>query len=97
MVDYLKQVQPPFILTGDFNVRPDTQLIKNFDTLARNLTSEHKITNTLNAQTHRAVEIFPPGIAVDYIYITDDIKVNKFEVIAETLSDHLGLQAELEI
>jgi len=97
LVNYLKAVAPPFVLSGDFNLTPEQPLIKKIDTLARNLTSENKITNTLNPKNHRAKQLFPKGLAVDYIFVSRDIIVKNFAVIDEGVSDHFGLIAEIEI
>jgi len=97
LIDYLKTVPSPFVLSGDFNLDPQQPTVQNINVLARNLTSEYHITNTLNPRTHRAQMLFPPGVAVDYIYVSRDISVKTFDVVEEDLSDHLGLTAELEI
>jgi endonuclease/exonuclease/phosphatase family metal-dependent hydrolase len=95
---YLKTVKIPFILTGDFNVTPNTKLIKNLDKLGANLTRKYKLKNTLNHRVHYARHLFPPGIAVDYIYTHPKIRVKKFRLIDKpTLSDHFGLALEFEI
>lgn len=94
---YLKTIPAPFILTGDFNLSPDQPLVQKINKLARNLTDEYHITNTLNPRTHRAKVLFPPGVAVDYIYISNDLEVKTFAVIEEDISDHLGVTAEIEI
>ncbi|MBI5122546.1 hypothetical protein HZA75_01680 [Candidatus Roizmanbacteria bacterium] len=98
LLNYLKTIAEPFILTGDFNLDPQQPLIQKLNSLALNLTTENNIVNTLNERTHRAKVLFPPGAAVDYIYITKDLKVNKFKVLKDLdLSDHLALTAEIEI
>ena len=94
---FLETIPAPFILSGDFNLSPDQPLIQKVNKLARNLTSEYHITNTLNPRTHRAKVLFPKGVAVDYIYISRDLQVKNFVVIEEDISDHLGLTAEIEI
>ena len=94
---FMKSISAPFVLCGDFNPDPDQPLVQKMNKLARNLTSEYHITNTLNPRTHRAKVLFPPGVAVDYIYISNDLKVKNFSVIEEDISDHLGLTAEIEI
>ncbi len=96
-LEFLKTIHLPFILTGDFNLDPDQPLVQKINKLARNLTSEFHVTNTLNPRTHRAKVLFPKGVAVDYIYISNDLKVKNFSVIEEDISDHLGLIAEIEI
>lgn len=99
LVDYVKKLNGPFVLTGDFNVTPNSQIVKWFDELGRNLVAENNITNTLNSRTHRAKEeLFPPGLAVDFIYASKDIHTHSFHVLDDLdLSDHLGLTAEVEI
>jgi endonuclease/exonuclease/phosphatase family metal-dependent hydrolase len=94
---YLENISAPFILSGDFNLSPDQPLVKKIDKLARNLTSEYHVTNTLNPRTHRAQILFPAGVAVDYIYISNDLEVKSLSIIDEDISDHLGLTAEIEI
>lgn len=95
--DYLQSIKSPFIITGDFNVEKHTKVVKMIDKIGRNLTAENKLTNTLNSRLHKAPHLFPPGLAVDYIYVSDDIKVEKFEVLDMDLSDHLGLYLEVDV
>lgn len=95
--NYLKTIDAPFIITGDFNVEKDTQVVKMIDKIGRNLAREHNVINTLNSRKHKAPHLFPPGLAVDYAYVSDDIRVEKFEVLDMDLSDHLGIYLELVI
>ncbi len=100
LYEYMQTVPTPFILSGDFNVNPKSQIVRWIDTLARNLTTEHTVANTLNPKIHRASHLFPPGIAVDYIYVSQDIQVKSFSVIQDDearLSDHLGLTVKIEL
>lgn len=97
MLEYLKQIKKPFVFTGDFNLDPDQPTIQKVNKLARNLTTENKVSNTLNPRTHRAKHLFPKGAAVDYIFVSPDIKINNFSVVEEDLSDHFGLIVEIEI
>ncbi len=99
LYEYMKSVPTPFLLSGDFNVNPTSQIVRWIDTLARNLITENGVPNTLNPKIHRASHLFPPGIAVDYIYVSSEIQVKEFSVITEetTLSDHLGLMVEIEL
>ncbi len=98
LVNYLQTLHQSFILSGDFNVIPETQVVKNFDRLASNLIARYKITSTLNYKTHRVQQLFPPRLAVDYIYTSSDIKVKIFEGgCKQTLSDHLGLHLKAEV
>lgn len=97
LYEYIRTVDAPYILTGDFNVNPTSQVVKWIDSLARNLTVENHITNTLNPRTHKAPHLFPPGLAVDYIYVSDGVAVKDFQLINEDISDHLGLVLVYEL
>ncbi len=97
LFDAVKKIDKPFILSGDFNVSSNSQIISWFNTLGINLTTKYNITNTLNPNIHIAKKLFPKGLAVDYIFVGNSLKVNRFERIDKDLSDHLGLLAEIEI
>lgn len=93
---FLKGLKTPFVLSGDFNVVPNTEVIALFNTLGQNLTSKHGVTNTLDARVHRAKHLFPPGLAVDYIFLSPTLGYQNFEVLSQhKLSDHFGLRAEI--
>lgn len=97
LTEYLKKITTPFILTGDFNIDKNQPTIKDINKLARNLPTENSIINTLNPRMHAVAEM-KLNIAVDYIFVTNDVTVNKFAVLEnEDISDHLGLTAEIEI
>lgn len=98
--NYLKTVNRPFILSGDFNASPDTKVVKMTDEFGRNLTKEYKLKNTMNLRIHRDKERLKKqgGVPVDYIYVSKEFEVKKFELLENLdLSDHLGLYLECEI
>lgn len=98
LFDKVKQIQEPFVLSGDFNLDPESQVVKWFGSIAKDLASEQKITNTLNPRIHAIEHLFPEGLAVDYIFVSEQIKVKKFRLIGEVdLSDHFGLLLEFEL
>lgn len=98
LIDHLKSLTIPYVATGDFNVDQRSTIVKNMNKIARNLIQEYAISNTLNPRTHRIKELFPQGLAVDFIYVQKSLKVNNFAVIDSVdLSDHLGLMVEIEI
>ena len=73
LLDYLGKLSSPFILTGDFNLVKETQIIRSFAQIARDLVSEKGITNTLNSNVHRIKELFPRGLAVDYVFTSSGV------------------------
>lgn len=98
LFEYLKTINIPFILSGDFNVTSNSQIVSCISTHGRNLTVENNVTNTLNPRLHRGKKLFPKGLAVDYIFVDPHLQVRDFKVIEnEDLSDHLALAAEIEL
>ncbi len=96
--NYLKTIDEPYIISGDFNVFADSQIVSWVSEFGKNLISEHGITNTLNPRVHRAKHLFPQGLAVDYIFPSLELKINEFRVINDIdLSDHFGLLLEFEL
>jgi len=98
LVQLMKTVPEPYILTGDFNVAPTSQIISWLKSFGRNLTLEQNITNTLNPHLHKASHIFPPGIVSDYVVVSNSLSVFSFQLIdSPDLSDHFGLAVEIEV
>lgn len=78
------------ILCGDFNVAPDTQSIAILETSMKNLIKEYKITSTRSHLYTKEVKFS------DYIMVSSEIRVKKFEVIQDVVSDHLPLLLEFD-
>ena len=98
LADYVRALPEPFVLSGDFNVTPETILIKMFDSQGANLITKYKISNTLNPNIHRAKHLFPEGIAVDYIFTSSSLAIRDFRLVDKPdLSDHFGLIVEIEV
>lgn len=91
----VKEIFDPFvgprILCGDFNLRPDTKSIRLLEENMKNLIIEFGITST-RSSLHKRKQKF-----ADYIMISDEIKVNKFEAINENVSDHLPLLLDFSV
>ncbi len=87
------EVSYPSIICGDFNLFPNTSSMRVFNDHI-NLLNKYNIqttrpeSNELNS-VHRNV--------VDYILVSDSIKVQDFQVINTDISDHLPLMLEFEI
>lgn len=98
LYEYVKSLNEPFVLSGDFNVTPDSQIVQWMNTLGRNHVVEHAITNTLNPNTHRIKHLFPEGLAVDFLFTDPSLQVTDFKLIdSPDLSDHFGLAVTLEV
>ncbi len=91
--NYVKKMKDPFILTGDFNVTKDSEIVRGFDKVASNHAVQAGLTNTLNPRLHRVSQLFPPGLAVDFIYTSFDLETEDFELVdSPDLSDHYGMK-----
>jgi endonuclease/exonuclease/phosphatase family metal-dependent hydrolase len=98
LYEYVKNLTEPFVLSGDFNVTPDSQIVRWIDELGVNHAVKHGITNTLNGNLHRAKVLFPKGLAVDFLYTSPSLQVTDFTLIdTPDLSDHYGLAITIEM
>lgn len=91
---YLQKIERPFIFSGDFNLTPDSKVVKMMNGVGRNLTTENGVKNTLNPHLHRIKNL---SLVVDYVFVNFDTKVLNFEVVNDDISDHYGLSAKIEI
>jgi len=96
--NFVKKVKIPFILTGDFNITKDSEIIRGFDKVAVNHTTQAGLANTLNPHLHRVRQLFPPGLAVDFIYTSFDLEADNFELVdSPDLSDHYGMKISISV
>ncbi len=94
VVNKAKQKNIPTIIAGDFNLLPETESIEVINKEFVNLIDKYNIKSTRpdfddGLETGRNV--------VDYIFVTDDIKIKNFEVIETHITDHLPLMLEFEV
>lgn len=98
LYEYVKKVSTPFVLTGDFNVDSNSQVVSWMSQLGRNLVTEKGITNTLNPHLHAAKVLFPKGLGVDFAFVSKELTVSDFTLVdSPDLSDHFGLSLTLEV
>jgi len=79
------------IIGGDFNLFPDTESIQMFEKQGyRDLIKEYKVKTTRN---QIAWDMYPghEQYYSDYVFISSDIRLERFEVIDNKVSDHLPL------
>jgi endonuclease/exonuclease/phosphatase family metal-dependent hydrolase len=94
VVKAAKRKDIPTIITGDFNLLPETGSIQILNKEFTNLISEYGITST---RPHFDDGTDKGNQVVDYIFVNDGIKVNNFEVPETDVSDHLPLILDFEI
>ncbi|MDO8619333.1 MAG: hypothetical protein Q7R49_05320 [Candidatus Daviesbacteria bacterium] len=88
--EYLLQAGGKNILVGDFNLMPNTKSIGMLDSLMRDLIKEFKVEKTrskLNLINGK------PGDQkyADYTFVSENIKIESFEVPDIAISDHLPM------
>lgn len=90
IIQFLKTLKTPYVLGGDFNLLPDTESIKKFETFgARNLIKEYGITST-RTRFYDKSEPF-----ADYAFVSDGVIVQDFRVLPDEVSDHAPLLLEI--
>lgn len=95
--DALAKLSHPLIFCGDLNVKISSEPIKVLDSLGlTSLTAQHKVATTLS-DVHRAPKQDRESVACDYIYVSPDIQVTRFEVSDRIVSDHKALILEFDI
>ena len=84
----------PTIVTGDFNLLPNTESIATLNSKLINLTEVYKITSTRpDFKDH----LEAGSNVVDYIFVNDKVRVTDYKVIESNVSDHLPLVLEFEL
>ncbi|MDP3993195.1 MAG: endonuclease/exonuclease/phosphatase family protein [bacterium] len=90
IADYASSLDGPVILTGDFNLVPDSASIEKINEVLTNLTLKAKLKTTRTSLTRKTE-------ACDYIFVSKDIKVKSFKASDAVVSDHQALILEFDI
>ena len=77
------------ILCGDFNLTLETESISLLERGMRNLIKENSVTSTRTSFYPKSERY------ADYIFISSDVEVKHFEVLADEVSDHNALLLEI--
>jgi endonuclease/exonuclease/phosphatase family metal-dependent hydrolase len=90
IADYATQLDGPVIITGDFNLEPDSESIEVINNHFRNLTREYGLQTTRTDLTHKSE-------VCDYIFVNEQVEVKNFYASDIVASDHQGLVLEFEV
>lgn len=86
IAQFIAELKNPYILAGDFNLRPDTKSLKILkDMGTRNLIEDFRITSTRSSFYQK------PEKFADYVLTSQEIEVLDFKVLPDEISDHLAL------
>ena len=79
----------PSILCGDFNLLPETQSIRSLEEAGwENLVRTHGIASTRTPLYGKAERF------ADYVFVKNGVRVRRFEVLPDVVSDHAALSLE---
>lgn len=85
--NYIKTLDGPVVLAGDFNLAPHSESIEVLNAQLTNLCTVHNVKTTRTVLTHKTE-------VCDFIFVSNDITVKSFRVSDEVVSDHQALILE---
>lgn len=98
LISFVQSLTEPFLLSGDFNVTNESKVVLGLEQFGVNHARNHGITNTLNPTLHRAQNLFPAGLGVDFLFTSPDLRTENFFLVDKPdLSDHYGLQITVDL
>ena len=107
IIDFFAQKKGLKIIGGDFNLNPDTKSIAMFEAVGYiNLIKKFDIKNTRNHLSWEQAErqskeegkkFFGRQHFADYVFVSPEVKIIKFEVPYSEVSDHLPQILEFDL
>ena len=91
IIAFLKTLENPYILAGDFNLNPTTESMNLLEAHGmRNLIKEYGYTSTRTPLYEKE------GKFADYVMVSGDIETLDFTVLPDVVSDHSPLYLEFK-
>lgn len=98
LVEAIEQNKKRFVLTGDFNAVPGSQVLTAIEQVLTNCGPEYsENTWTTKPFSYGGFEANTLDWRLDYIFATNDIKASKAQVLSTDYSDHLPVLVEIEL
>lgn len=88
IADYIKTLEGDVVLTGDFNLAPESESLGKLNVILTNQCMENKITTTRTVLTHKTE-------VCDYIFTSKSLETKNFKVLPDIASDHAALVIEV--
>ncbi|CAN7480895.1 endonuclease/exonuclease/phosphatase family protein [Paenibacillus sp. LjRoot153] len=93
ILDIVNQDKGTSILVGDFNATPDSREILKMSAQYKDVFAELGLNDAYTSYYYSD----KPNRRIDYIYTSDDVKINAGNVIDTNAADHLPITADLVI
>ena len=91
---FTQTLTTPYVLVGDFNLRPDTESIRLLEKAGlRNLVTEYNIPST-RTSLYDSRDKEPHA---NYVFVSKDINVHDFRILPDEVSDHAPLYLEFAL
>ncbi|MCA9318025.1 endonuclease/exonuclease/phosphatase family protein [Candidatus Saccharibacteria bacterium] len=90
IIDYIKKLDGAVILCGDFNLSPESESIKQFDSVLKNLSVDYSLETTRSLLTYK-------NEVCDYIFVNDEVDIQDFSMDQTIISDHNALILDFEL
>lgn len=98
LVEAIKNNSQSFVLTGDFNAQPDSEVIKKIEKHVKNLGPDYgQKTWTTKPFSYNGFEADSLDWRLDYIFGSNDTVVGSSEVLQTEFSDHLPVIIEVAL
>jgi endonuclease/exonuclease/phosphatase family metal-dependent hydrolase len=94
---FLKALNAPFVLCGDFNLRPDAESLSIIQNSVPGMKNWIDLSGTISTRSRFYLK---PEKFADYIFTSPEVCVSRFEVLSDEssqVSDHLPLLLDFEI
>lgn len=88
IADYIKTLEGDVVLTGDFNLAPESESLGVLNAMLVNHAMESGVTTTRTPLTHKTE-------VCDYIFTSKGLPTSHFKVLADIASDHAALVIEV--
>lgn len=90
IADYIGKLSGPIILTGDFNLAPDSDSIAVLSNKLTNLSVKYNLASTYTMFNSN-------NVVCDYIFVNDQVTVEQFYASDALVSDHKPLSLEFSV
>lgn len=98
LFEAIEQNKKRFVLTGDLNAVPGSQVLTAIEQVLTNCGPEYsENTWTTKPFSYGGFEANTLDWRLDYVFATNDMKISKAQVLSTEYSDHLPVLVEIEL